>query len=72
MSKLSNSKEFSLLIVDRKGKVVIFCEDHQKKLETYRQTRAHFKKGGDYHDLEKEQFQTISKVAFHLWGNGKK
>ncbi len=68
LSRSAHYKEFHLSIVDQKGHAVIYCQDHQKRLETYRQLRAHFKK---YHDLEDSQFQTISKIGWRLWGWGK-
>jgi len=70
--KLSRSikyKEFSIVIIDQKGHPIVFCQDCQKKFETYRQLRLHFTK---FHDLEDSQFQTISKIGWRLWGWGKK
>lgn len=60
MSKPSDLTKVSLQFIDNRGKIVIFCNECQKQLKTYRIIRYHFDK---FHDLTPEQFGKVSKIG---------
>jgi len=60
MSKPSDLTKVSLQFIDNRGKIVIFCNDCQKQLKSYRIIRYHF---DTFHDLTPKQFGKVSKIG---------